>query len=179
MIRKKYPENDYFYLGKVLRPHGYKGGLKITLDVDDPKAYRDLDILFIEMKTKLIPHFIENIHIENNKANVKLQDVDTIEDAERYLNCSLFLPVRMLPALQGNRFYFHEVTGFRVIDEKHGEIGEIERVLDLPNNALFSIRHGEKEILVPIVDDILLYIDRSKKEISIRAPEGLIDIYLE
>jgi 16S rRNA processing protein RimM len=50
--------------------------------------------------------------------------------------------------------------------------------MDLPLQALLQIAFGEKELLVPLVDEIIVKVDRKKKELHIRAPEGLIDFYL-
>ena len=172
-------KNECFYFGKIFRVHGYKGELKIFVDADNPLSYKGLDMVFIEVKGKLIPYFIDNIHFENNRANLKLQDVDELGQAERLVGCEIYLPLEKLPKLKGNKFYYHEVVDFKVFDKKHGEIGKVEKVLDLPNNALFSIRYHEKEILVPIIEEIIKKVDRTKKEIFIEAPEGLIDIYLD
>ena len=169
----------YFLLGKIIRTHGYKGGLKAIFDVDQPQEYRELDMLFIEVKDQLIPWLIESIHLENNKANLKLADLKDMGGAEKLVGRFIYLPVELLPKLKGNRFYYHEVTGFKVIDETHGDIGKIDRVIDLPNNPLFAVTFGEKEILLPVSDDIILKVDRKKKVIEVRAPEGLIEIYLE
>ena len=169
----------YFLLGKIIRTHGYKGGLKAILDVDQPEEYRELDMLFIEVKDQLIPWMIENIHLERNKANLKLADLNDMESAEKLVGRFIYLPVELLPKLKGNKFYYHEVAGFRVHDEDHGDIGFIDRVIDLPNNPLFAITFNDKEILLPISDEIILKVDRKKKTIDVRAPEGLIEIYLE
>jgi 16S rRNA processing protein RimM len=83
-----------------------------------------------------------------------------------------------LPPLEGNKFYFHEIKDFRVVDVAHGKIGVVDGVLDLPQNPLIKIIFKEKEILIPITDDIIKKVDRKNKEISIDAPDGLIDIYL-
>ena len=168
-----------FYLGKVIRTHGYKGGLKVALDVDEPEKYRKLDKVFIELKRKLIPFFIESFHLENNKANMKLEDVDTLEDAERLLDANIFLPLDLLPKLKGNKFYFHEIKGFIAVDKNHGELGEIKQVLELPNNPLLSIDHEGTEILIPIADEIIHKVDRKSRTLYIEAPEGLIELYLQ
>lgn len=168
-----------FFLGKVIRTHGYKGGLKVALDVDEPGSYRELELVFVELKKKLVPFFIENIHFEKNKANLKLEDIDTMEQAEKFLNANLYLPLELLPKLKGNKFYFHEVNGFRVSDNKQGIIGTITRVIELPNNPLLSIDHDGREILLPISDDIILKVDRRSKIIHVKAPEGLIELYLK
>lgn len=167
-----------FYFGKVLRTHGYKGGLKVTLEVDEPHFYRDLELVFVELKKKLVPYFIENIHFEKNKANLKLEDIDTIEQAERLVGFNLYLPLEWLPKLKGDKFYFHEVTGFTVVDEKHGRLGTVSRVLELPNNPLLSIDHEGTEILMPIADEIIKKVDRRTKTIHITSPEGLVELYL-
>jgi 16S rRNA processing protein RimM len=168
----------YFLLGKIIRTHGYKGGLKAIFDVDQPQEYRELDMLFIEIKDQLIPWVIENIHFENNKANLILADVRDMDSAEKLVGHYIYLPDELLPKLTGKKFYFHEVTGFKVHDEVHGDIGVIDRVIDLPNNPLFSIIFNDKELLVPVSDDIIKKVDRKKKLIEIIAPEGLIEIYL-
>jgi 16S rRNA processing protein RimM len=168
-----------FYLGKVIRTHGYKGALKIALDVDEPEHYRDLDIVYIELKKKLIPFLIENLHLENNKANLKLEDIDSLEQAERFLNAKLFLPLELLPKLKGDKFYFHEIIGFKVVDHIHGNLGVIQKVLELPGNPLFSIDHKGTEVLIPIADEIIQRVDRKSKVIHIKAPDGLIELYLQ
>ncbi len=135
-------------------------------------------MIFIEVKEKLIPWMVEHIHFENNKANIRLSDLQTMESAEKLVGCFIYLPVSLLPGLTGNKFYYHEVTGFKVIDKVHGNIGSIDRVIDLPNNPLFAITFRDKEILLPISDEIIRKIDREKKVIEVAAPEGLIEIYL-
>lgn len=168
----------YFFFGKIIRTHGYKGGLKALLEVDQPLEYRDLGLVFADIKGQLIPWMIESLHLENNKANLKLKDVNDMESAEKLVGSLLYLPLELLPRLRGNKFYFHEVTGFRVIDAAWGDIGVIDRVLDLPNNPLFSIMFNDKEILLPITDEIIRKVDRKRRIVEVEAPEGLIDIYL-
>jgi 16S rRNA processing protein RimM len=136
-------------------------------------------MVFVEIKDQLIPWMIEGIHLENNKVNLKLADLKDMEGAEKLVGHFIYLPDELLPKLTGTKFYFHEVTGFKVHDATHGDIGTIDRVIDLPNNPLFAITFNNKEILLPISDEIIRKIDRRKKVIEVIAPEGLIEIYLE
>ena len=84
-----------------------------------------------------------------------------------------------MPPLSGNKFYYHEITGFSIVDENHGNIGQIQQVLEYPNQAVFQVFSNEKEVLIPISNEIIKLVDREKKQIKIKAPEGLIEIYLE
>ncbi len=172
-------KDDFFYLGKILKTHGNKGQVIVLLDVDDPEDYLALESVYLDLHGERIPFFIGSLELKHNrKAVIQFQDFDSIEDAESLQGLEMYLPITKLPALKGNRFYYHEIIGFAVVDQQHGDIGLVEDILELPHQSLFQIRHGGKEILVPIVDDIILKVDRKKKQLLISAPEGLIEIYL-
>jgi len=169
--------NDYFYLGIVTKPHGYEGKVTIYFDTDEPQEYADLEMVHINIGGNLVPYFIESLSLLNNKAVVSFLDVDNIEKAESLVKKEIYLPISMLPKLSGNKFYYHEVTGMMVIDESFGELGSISAVL-YPNQAVIQVFHKQKEVLIPISDEIIINLDREQNEMIIRAPEGLLDVYL-
>ncbi len=173
-------KDDFYYLGRILKTHGTNGQVMVHLDVDDPSAYLELESVYLDLHGERIPFFIAALELKhNNKALVGFQDFTTPGDSECLAGLDMYLPVRSLPPLTGNRFYFHEIIGFRVTDESFGDIGFVAEVLDLPHQALLRVMHGEKEILIPVVDAVIKNVDRDSKTLSIIAPEGLIDIYLE
>ena len=171
-------KNDFFYLGRIVKAYGKKGELNVVLDTDNPENYKDLKSVFLDLKGNLIPYFIENIQIKNNKAIINLKDVLTPEIAEMFVNAEIFLPLDQLPKLTGNKFYYHDIIGYSIIDKTYGSIGKVEKVLDLPQQAILQINYKNKEILIPITDEIIKIVDRNNKQIKIEAPEGLIEIYL-
>jgi len=173
-------KKDCYYLGRITRTNGNKGGVSIFLDVDDPKEYKELDAIFVEIKKQLIPYFIKEvkIHTSKNTALVYFEDINDVESAEHLTNSDLYLPLASLPVLEGNKFYFHEVIDFKLVEEEFGEIGKIAQILEYPNQSLFQTFHNKKEVLVPINDRFIQNVDRDKKEILVRLPEGLLDVYL-
>lgn len=172
-------KEDCFYLGIITKPFGYKGDLVIYLDVDNPSDYQDLPTVLVDLETGLVPFFIEKMTLKNNNATICLQDV-TPEKALTLIKKELYLPLNLLPKLKGNKFYFHEVLNFEVIDKIKGNIGVIQKIMDHPAQPILQVLHSSnKEILIPIADDIVLDVDRKKKQMTISAPEGLIELYLE
>lgn len=172
-------KDDFYYLGKILKTHGNRGQVQVHLDVDDPEAYNGLESVYLDLHGERIPFFVLSVELKHNrKAIVHFQDFNTLEDAESLQGLEMYLPVTNLPVLKGNQFYYHEITGFKVIDQTHGNIGVVEDILELPHQSLFQVRHGDKEILIPIVDEIIQKVDRKKKILMIDAPAGLIEIYL-
>ena len=100
------------------------------------------------------------------------------EEADFIIKSGIYLPLDLLPKLEGNKFYFHEIIGFNVIDQTHGNIGEIVHVNDKAAQPMFEIENGDVEIFIPMIDDFIKKIDRDNKQIHVETPEGLIDLYL-
>ena len=84
----------------------------------------------------------------------------------------------MLPETGGNDFYSHEVVDFIVVDDERGELGKVHEIIEYPTQSLIQIIRDDKEILIPIHDDIIKEVDRAGKKIYVKTPEGLIDMYL-
>jgi 16S rRNA processing protein RimM len=170
---------DCFHLGYVAKLHGYKGEVSLFLDVTNPEDYSSLDAVFIEINGHLTPFFISSFKLKNKGfAAVKFEGVDSEADARTLLRKNLFLPAQVLPKLSGIQFYDHEVVGFKVVDTTYGEVGILETVVDLSVNPLLQIMNGTKEVLVPLTAGIVQQVDRAQKILTIKAPEGLIELYL-
>jgi len=98
--------------------------------------------------------------------------------ANRIIGAELYLPLSLLPPLTGDKFYYHEVIGFTLLDAVHGDIGIIESINDASSQVLFEAKKGDKELLIPITDEIVTKVDRVSKTVHVNTPEGLVDLYL-
>jgi 16S rRNA processing protein RimM len=170
--------DDYYYLGVITKLHGNNGQVNAFLDVDEPMEYSMLDMVFLNINDTPVPFFIKKINIKNNKAVITFEDIEDNEKASQLIKKEMYLPLSTLPKLTGNNFYYHEIEGYTVIDKNFGKLGLLENILDYPNQAVMQITHKNKEVLVPVNDDIIIDVNREKKTLTIDAPDGLIDIYL-
>jgi len=173
-------KEDCFYLGRIARKHSFKGEVVIALDTDEPELYKNMESVFVALGPNLVPFFIQKSLLQKgNKLRVKFEEVNSQQDAESLLNAGVYLPLSLLPKLTGNKFYYHEIIGFKVLDKNKGFIGTIEAVNDSAAQTFLEIKHNKNTpILVPLLDDFIKKVDRVKKEMHIEAPDGLIDLYL-
>ena len=173
-------KEDCFYLGKIVKKYSFKGELLAKLDTDEPELYENLDAIFIDLRGNLVPFFVESSQLhKSDLLRLNFEDVDSEADADALLKCDLYLPLDLLPRLEGNKFYFHEVIGFKITDETFGEVGIIKSVNDSTAQALFEIDRNSIEILIPMNDEFIVNVDRENKTVFVNTPEGLIDLYLE
>ena len=81
-----------------------------------------MESVYVEFGANLVPFFIEKSSLhKGNQLRVQFEDVYSDEEADAILKCDVYLPLEMLPKLSGDKFYFHEVIGFTVVDAKFGE----------------------------------------------------------
>lgn len=172
--------DDCYQLGYVSKTHGLHGELGIVLDVDFPETYDDLESVFVAASGSetLIPFFVEHIAIRQNKALIKFEDIDTIEQAETLLKASLYLPLESLPPLADDQFYYHDIIGFTVEDEAQGTLGIVQDVYESTGQDMIVMLYQDKEVLVPINDDIVPRVDKVQSIVHVSLPEGLLDVYL-
>ena len=171
-------KEECFYLGRIAKTHGIKGEVTIKLDVDDPGAYLDIRYILLEINKVLTPFFLEKITPSGDKFFVQIQDVKTVEAASSLTGKEVYLPLEMLPKLTGKQFYYHEVKGFTLVDANHGELGPIHEIIEYPTQAIIQVFKDGKEILIPILEQVIQKVDRKGKKLYVKAHDGLVEMYL-
>lgn len=173
-------QEDCYLLGYIVKSHGTKGQVVFHLDVDYPEDYEEMESVFIEIKGALVPYFIEDINIQKqSRAIIQLEEIDTMEKAQALVGSALYLPLDTLEELEEGQFYYHEIKGFKVIDQNHGPLGLIRDVYSVASQNLIALDYNGTEVLIPIVDNIVLKADRENNILLVNLPEGLLDVYTQ
>ena len=112
---------------------------------------------------------------ELDELKIELEEVKEESVANMLLKKKLYLPLTLLPPLKGNKFYYHEVIGFSIIENAE-ILGIIFTIHDKGSQALFEIKRKQGTALIPIHDDFIVDVNRINKTITVTLPEGLIDL---
>ena len=170
-------KQDCFYLGNVVGKFSFKGELLVKVDSDNPEDYTELESVFVELSTGLVPFFIKKCQLHKSELlRIDFEEISNDQEADALIKKKLYLPLYLLPPLEGNKFYYHEIIGFTV-STKAKEIGLITAVLEQGPQALFQVEATDKKIhLITIHDDFILEVDRKKNLIQVQLPEGLLEL---
>ncbi len=172
MIR---PEEVY-KIGIFNKPHGISGELQFTF-TDDIFDRVEAEYVVCPMDGILVPFFIEGYRFRSDTtALMKLEGVDTQEQARRFTNTPVFFPVKHAGEAEPGELSWDFFTGFRVEDTVHGHLGEVADVDTSTPNTLFVIDREGEELLVPAREEFILDIDAKHRVITVRLPEGLLDL---
>lgn len=170
-------KEDVFYVGKIAKKFSFKGEVLIYLDTDDPDILLEVESVIVDYNHSLVPFFIQkSVFHKNDYLRVKFEDVNTESEAEAILGLDVYLPINLLPQLHDDQFYYHEIVGFELIDENSTFRAPIARVNDSNFQVLIEIDCQNQIIMIPMVDDFIVKVDKVKKQFIMRLPEGLTDI---
>lgn len=172
-------KSDCFYLGKIVSKFSFKGEVLVKLDTDEPEIYENMESVFVSLGNNLVPFFIARCRLHKSYLlRIDFEEINSEAEADRIIGSELYLPLDLLPPLEGDKFYYHEIVGFTVMDRNHGNIGIVTGVNDNGPQALLEIDQAKKQILLPLTDEILEKVDRQKRQLLVNAPPGLIELYL-
>lgn len=172
---------DHFQLGFIVRTHGVKGDMVAALDTDSPSRYNKLKVVYLEVQGVLKEYSITRITVREKErsAILHLMGIEDMTTAENYLKNKLYLPLSELPKLRGKKFYYHEVSGFEIVDKNLGALGPITTVYDRAEQPVVEFDYQGKKVLFPVHDSIIVKIDREARQFHVNLPDGLVDVYLE
>jgi 16S rRNA processing protein RimM len=175
VIEKK----DCFYLGKITKKFSFKGEVLAFVDADKPAIYQNLESVLLDISNKLIPFFIDKISLhKHNTLRIDFEDVKSESDANGIIGYDIYLPLSLLPPLKGNKFYFHEIINFTIEDKRLGVFGKIVGVNDSAAQTYFEVLNGDVEMLIPLLDQFIIKLDRKTQNLLVDLPEGLVEMYL-
>lgn len=167
---------DCYFLGTITKAHGYKGELNVHLDTDEPQAYNNLESIFIERNGLLVPFFLKKARL--HKGNHLRIIIDDFDDPETLIGRDIYLPLSTLPDLGENKFYFHQIIDYKVVDATGSALGKVKQVRDTTSQDLLEIiTEDDKEILIPVIDAFIVGVDHNQKTIEVQLPDGFLDIF--
>jgi len=168
---------QYYKIGKLVSVFGLKGELILQHSLGKKTALKGLETIFVEeKKDSFLPFFIKAARVKNETdIYLLLEEFDTPEKARKIVQKEVWLDATDFAkfATKGSPI---SLLGFHMINEEK-DLGEIIEVIEQPLQVLCKIVINGNEALIPIHEETLEKIDQKKKQVFVRLPDGLLEIY--
>lgn len=172
MIRQE----EVYKIGMFNKPHGIHGELMFTF-TDDIFDRADCEYLICLLDGIFVPFFMEEYRFRSETtALIKLEGVDTAEQARMFANVDVYFPVKWADEADPGEYTWNFFVGFTMHDVHAGELGKVVDVDDSTVNVLFVVERMEGELLVPAQEEFIVDIDQMHKTITVNLPEGLLTL---
>ena len=154
---------DILRVGKIVNTHGLKGEMKVIPLTDDMRRYDDLEFVLLDGKEVKI----EKVKYQKDRVILKLENIDIIEEAEKLKNKYLEIPREYAVELEEDTYFITDLIGCNVVDTDGKDLGQIYEVIQTKNNDVYWIKKP-KELLIPVLLDIVLDINIEERKITIK-----------
>jgi len=165
-------------VGRLVKPHGLKGALKLELYTDAPERRFVTGAEFTLQVPEASPWHgktvvVREYRVMNGNPVVFFQDVDDRTAAESLVRAILWLDHEGDDA-EDNAWFDHQLVGLDVVRDD-AVIGRVVRVDHLPAQDLLIVKAGENEVMVPFVQAIVPTVDLAAGRVIVTPPAGLFE----
>jgi 16S rRNA processing protein RimM len=175
-LGKVSPE-DVLLIGKVIRPHGLKGLLKIDSYAESIETFLTAGKVFLKGPSEETAEYaVASITPSSKSFLLKLDGLDTLEQAKTYRGWGLYILKRGLRRRGDDEYFWYELIGLPVYLDTGERVGVIVHILAAAGHDIFVVQQGDKEVLIPAVHDIIKEVDLENKKVVITEIEGLLDL---
>jgi len=173
---KDTPRDSLLLIGKVLRPHGLRGLLKIESYAHSRTTFLEARTLFIRaISGKLIEFTVSSVSPYKNSLLIKLDGLDQKEEAENLRGAEIFIKKGSLVRNE-DEYFWHEILKLGVYLESGSYLGIVSQIISTGGNDIYVIKDGKREILIPATHEVIKEIDLEKRIMIITPMEGLLDL---
>lgn len=167
---------DLIPLGKIVKPHGILGEVKIRLFNSETKTLKVGQSVWVGIQGKKNESLvIERLTLKSEKSRLKFKSINDRNSAELLRDFTLSVFRNEFPETSDKEFYLIDLIGFNVLDQTGKLLGIVSDIMENPANDILIISDGDKEHLIPLVDDFVQLFDFEEKQVTINLIDGLID----
>lgn len=166
-------KKEFLEIGKFVGTHGVRGMVRIQPWSDDGEFLTQFKRFYLESGksqidiTKIAPH--------GNVVIAQIKGVDSIEEAEKFRNKTLYIKRDDVKLPEG-RYFISEIIGSQVFDaDTNNLLGVLTDVSPTGANDVWHIKNGNHEYLVPAIPDVIVNVDINEDKIAIRPLKGIFD----
>lgn len=168
-----------YNVGVVANTHGIKGELKIFPKTDFPELrfQKGSQLVLIDPTgAARIDVEVETARLHKNVYIVKFKLWNDINQVEKYKGWSVKVAEDQLAELDEDEYYYHEIIGCTVVTQEGAELGKVTDILTPGANHVWVVTPPKgKQILIPVIDDVIVDVNVKEKVITIEPLEGLIE----
>ncbi|TDM11911.1 ribosome maturation factor RimM [Macrococcus lamae] len=161
-------------VGKIVNMHGIKGEVRVLSASDfTTERFKPGNELIIQSgkEEKIVK--IKSYRTHKNFHLLTFDGLDNINFVEKYKGADLFQDVEEAEIeLDEHEFYYHDIIGCTVFNEGM-PIGRVTDIFETGANDVWVVK-GEKEHLIPYIEDVVKKVDIDNKTIEIEAMDGLL-----
>lgn len=161
--------------GKILKPHGLKGEIKVLPYSAEPENFKQVQYIYTKSDSNGPRRYkVSAKRFQKHFIIARLQNVNSIEDAEALRNKEIHVDRNELPSNQEDEYYWFELIGLNVYNENECLIGQVDSLIDNTAQPVLVIKNNSEEYMVPFIDRFVKEVNLDNSKIVVESIADLI-----
>jgi 16S rRNA processing protein RimM len=161
---------ERFQVGVIASTHGLRGEVKVFPTTQFPDRFLDLEDVILVTPREERRLVIRSVKFFKKFVILGFEGLDRIEDVEKLRGFSLEIDREDAIPLEEDEYYVADLIGIRVLTQDGIQIGTFRDVIETGANDVYAVaRPGQKDLLLPAIDDCIL---------EVRPEEGYMTVYI-
>ncbi len=163
-------------IGKVVKPFGVKGEMKIEPLTDFPDRFKALrSVHLVSPAGKELTCEVRSVRYAGGAPYLLFGGYDSPEKAKALNGWLIKVPEEEAVPLPEGSYYWFELVGMEVLSEGGEKLGTIVEVFETGSNDVYVMKRGRKEVYIPATNEIVKQVDRKAKRMVIHLMDGLME----
>ena len=172
------PEPRFLAVGRVSRPHGVRGELRVKILTDYPGRLGQHAYFYLASPDS--PEMVRRYPVEKLRRHkevllLKLGGCDDRTGAEELRGQLVQIPTEEAVPLEEGEYYDFQLIGVKVEAESGESLGQVVEVLKTGANDVYIVRGSWGEVLLPAVKDVVLKLDIEARQMVVHLLPGLLE----
>lgn len=166
-------EPRYLVVGRIVRPWGVRGELKVEILTEDPARFEQLEAVYVG--PQFVSYRLEGARLHRGVVLLKLAGCDDRNAAEGLRDLLVQVAMEDALPLEEGEYWVHQVVGLEVWTTEGDLLGLVQEVLETAANDAYVVRdRSGREVLIPALRSVVLEIDLAAGRMLVELPEGLM-----
>jgi len=169
-------EKSFITVGKIIRPYGTKGALRVKPLTDFPQRFKDLKKIWVQPpEGKRVRMEIEKVEWKGGSLILSFQGLSTRPQAQVWTNSYIEVTADERHPLEEGHYYISDLLGLPIYTEEGHLVGQVEDVWKLPANDVWAVKTDSGQKLIPATKEIIKAVDFPRRRIVIHNLDGLLE----
>ena len=166
-------------LGRVLRPHGVRGELRVEVLTAYPERVVSAMVVYLGRQpddaASAVAYTVEGVRTHHQYLIIKLEGISGRDAADLLRDHYVMIGLDDAIPLEEDEFYLFQAIGLEVYADDGEHLGHVTEILETGANDVYIVHGPRGEVLLPAIDECILDIDLDAKRMTVHIPDGLLD----
>jgi 16S rRNA processing protein RimM len=171
-------EPQIMTLGKIVRPHGIRGELRMQLHTAYPEFLSQVHTIYLNRKPttdNAATHTLKSVRFHKDMALLTIEGIESRNDADLLRGYYVMASRSLAAPLEDGEIYLTQLLGLSVYTDDGEFLGTIDDIIETGANDVFVLRGTEHgDVLIPDTDEVVQSIDLDARKVTITLIPGLL-----